>query len=246
MLLSRMWKTTLRLCRRSGAGVHEVLRLLALYPRYVFTDAMDFLRTLKRYYPNAQFRRADWRFLLAYLFRDADKICVRHVRHLPDDQVQKIWGETFFSTLDDVARAVRLNENDVMYELGCGRGRGVFWLNAFHGCRVVGVEINPVFMKIATRIRDRVQADGVEFITANLLDLDYSPASVIYLYGTAFSDAALRQLMKRFATLRPGARVASVSARLGRYSNTPLFELEQTIQGKFLWGRADIFIYRRI
>jgi SAM-dependent methyltransferase len=221
-------------------------KALVFAPRYLVADVFEFLATVARYYPNAQFRRADMRCLWAYLLRDAYRTCQSYLRDLPDNRVQKIYGETFFTTLDAIARAVNLSENDVIYDLGCGRGRGVFWFNAMYKCRAVGVEIYPVFVTVARRIKKRLGIDGVEFIYANLMDIDYDDATVIYFYGTAFNDEAIASVVDCLKSVKPGTRVVSVSFALTRYTNAPLFELEQKIHGRFLWGEADIFIQRRL
>jgi SAM-dependent methyltransferase len=215
-------------------------------PLYLATDIIEFVTTVVRYYPNAQFRRADLRCMSAYLMRSPYRICQRYLRDFPDNKVQKIYGETFFTTLDTIARAVGLSEKDVIYDLGCGRGRGVFWFNAMYKCRAIGVEIYPVFVTEARRIKKKVGIDGVEFICANLMDLDYDDATVIYFYGTAFNDEAIAAVVDRFRKLKRGTRIVSVSYALTAYTKAPLFELEQKIRGKFLWGETNIFIQRKL
>lgn len=223
----------------------SLAKALAAYPVYLANDIVEFTRTIARYYPNPHFRRADLRCLRAYLLRNPDAICQRYLRNFPDDEVQKIYGETFFTTLDQIATALQLSPQDVVYDLGCGRGRGVFWLHAMRGCRAVGVEINPAFVIEARRIQKKAGIDGVEFILGNLMDLDYADATVIYLYGTAFSDEAIARLIDCFRALRPGTRIVTVSYALTSYTEEPLFELEQQFSGKFLWGRANIFVQRK-
>lgn len=224
----------------------DLLKALALYPAYLATDILEFLTTVRRYYPNAQFRRADLQCLWIYLMRNPDKICQRYLKKFPDNTVQKIYGETFFSTLETIAKALNLNGEDVIYDLGCGRGRSIFWFNAMYQCRAIGVEINPEFVIQARKIQKKVGVKEVEFIFANLMDVDYLDATVIYFYGTAFTDEAITRLVEHFRTLKSGTRIVSVSYPLNDYTNAPLFELQQTLKGKYLWGNADIYIQRKL
>ncbi|MFC7516067.1 class I SAM-dependent methyltransferase [Herbaspirillum sp. GCM10030257] len=219
---------------------------LAAYPIHVANGLKEYATTIRRYYPNGRFRRTDLLCLWAYLTRDPYTICERFLKSFPDDQVQKMYGESFFTTLEKVADTIKLDSKDVVYDLGCGRGRSVFWFNAMFGCRAVGIEINPVFVTQARRIQKSQNIDEVEFVLADLMDADYSDATVIYLYGTAFSDTAIVKLVEHFATLRPGTRVVSVSYSLIPYTDVPMFELEQKISGKFLWGETDIYIQRKL
>jgi SAM-dependent methyltransferase len=222
------------------------LKALAAYPRARVAEIGEFFTTVSRYYANARFRRAELHCFLAYLMRSPEAICHRFLRKADDDEVQKIYGETFFTTLEKIADAVGLSERDVVYDLGCGRGRGVFWFNALRGCRAIGVDLNQYFIIQARRIQRKADIDGVDFVIANILDMDYTDATVIYLYGTAFSDAAIVKLVRRFESLAKGARVVSVSYPLNGYAETPMFELEKTIKGRFPWGETEIYIQRRL
>jgi SAM-dependent methyltransferase len=222
------------------------LKAITAYPRARVTEIGEFFTTVTRYYANARFRRAELHCFLAYLMRSPEAICHRFLRKADDDEVQKIYGETFFTTLEKIADAVGLSERDVVYDLGCGRGRGVFWFHALRGCRAIGVDLNQYFIIQARRIQRKADIDGVDFVIANILDLDYADATVIYLYGTAFSDAAIVKLVRRFESLAKGTRVVSVSYPLNGYADTPMFELEKTINGRFPWGETEIYIQRRL
>ncbi|HJV84792.1 MAG TPA: class I SAM-dependent methyltransferase [Noviherbaspirillum sp.] len=227
-------------------NVLSPLLALAAYPVHVLNGFKEYATTIRRYYPNPRFRRADLLCLWAYLTRDPHAICEHFLRDYPDDQVQKMYGESFFTTLEKIAEAVDLDDKDVVYDLGCGRGRSVFWFNTMFGCRAVGIEINPMFVINARLIQKALDIDNVEFILSNLMDADYSDATVIYLYGTALSDTAIVNLVERFVTLKPGTRVVTVSYSLSRYTELPMFALEKTIRGKFVWGETDIYIQRKL
>lgn len=220
-------------------------KALAAWPASLKAEIAEFCATVLRYYPNARFRRADLLCLHAYLTRSPEAICRRYLRDAPAHDVQRIYGETFLTTLEQVADAAGVTDQDVVYDLGCGRGRNVFWLNALRGCRAVGVDLNRYFIIQARRIQRKAEIEGVEFVLANVMDLDYDDATVIYLYGTAFSNRAIAKLVGRFESLKPGTRVISVSYPLNAYAHTPMFKLEKKITGAFPWGEADIYIQRK-
>ncbi|RZI42193.1 class I SAM-dependent methyltransferase [Herbaspirillum sp. HC18] len=228
-----------------AGAAYSHLRALAAYPRYLAAEIKEGIGTIARYYSNASFRRADLYCMLAYLGQNPDAICREFLRCFPDDKVQKIYGETFFSTLETIGKAVGVSERDVIYDLGCGRGRAVFWFNAMYKCRAIGVEINPAFVIQARMIAKKASMANAEFILANMLDIDYDDATVIYLYGTAFADDAVERLVSRFASLRPGTRIISVSYPLTWYADASLFELEQTIRGRYVWGETNIYVHRK-
>jgi len=222
------------------------LKALTAYPRARIAEIGEFFTTVSRYYTNAHFRRSELHCFLAYLMRSPEAICHRFLRKADDDEVQKIYGETFFTTLEKIADAVDLSEHDVVYDLGCGRGRGVFWFHALRGCRAIGVDLNRYFIIQARRIQRKADIEGVDFVIANILDMDYTDATVIYLYGTAFSDVAITKLVRRFDSLAKGTRVVSVSYPLNPYTENPMFALEKTITGRFPWGETEIYIQRKL
>lgn len=219
---------------------------LAALPRCFASEWREALETVKRYYRNPAFRRTELLCHLAYLTRSPEAICRRYLRDADDDSVQKIYGETFFTTLEKIADAANITASDVVYELGCGRGRGVFWLNAFRGCYTIGIDINRYFIVQARRIQRKADINGVEFVIGNVLDDTYDDANVIYLYGSAFTDTAIRKLVHRFKSLQPGTRVISVSYPLNPYSDTNLFRVEKKLQCTFPWGEADVYIQRKL
>lgn len=221
-------------------------KALAAYPRCLGAEIIEFFSAAARYYPNRRFRQTELQCLLAYLMRSPEAICRRYLRDASDDEVQKIYGETFLTTLEQISDAVGLTEHDVVYDLGCGRGRGVFWFNAIRGCRAIGVDINRYFIIQARRIQRKTEIEGVEFVLGNVLDLDYDDASVIYLYGTAFSDRAIVRLVRRFESLKPGTRVVSVSYPLNAYTRSPMFELEKTLNCAYPWGETEVYIQRKL
>lgn len=222
------------------------IKALAAWPACVGAEFADFCSTVLRYYPNASFRRADLHCLREYLGHSPEAICRRYLADAPPADVQRIYGETLLTTLEQIADAAAISEQDVVYDLGCGRGRNVFWLRTLRGCRAVGVDLNRYFIVQARRIQRKAEIKGVEFVLANVMDLDYEDATVIYLYGSAFSDRAIAKLVHRFASLKPGTRVISVSYPLNAYAHTPMFRLEKKMTGAFPWGEAEIYIQRKV
>ena len=60
------------------------------------------------------------------------------------------YGETPLTTLYQIVQECGIASQDHLFELGCGRGRGVAFLSNFIGCRTTGIEWNPEF---AARLR---------------------------------------------------------------------------------------------
>jgi SAM-dependent methyltransferase len=106
------------------------------------------------------------------------------------------------------------NQNDVVYDLGCGDGRFVITAAKKYGARGVGIDIDP------ERIREsRANAkkagveDRVTFLEQDLFDTDLGPATIVALYLLPELNLSLRSRL--FKQLRPGTRILSHAFDMG-------------------------------
>lgn len=224
----------------------NLIKGVLLFPVYMVINLFDYLRTVYKYYPNKIFREADLRIIFSYLLINPYTLCRRYLKNFPDDQVQKVYGETSFSTLETIAQKVKLSAEHTIYDLGCGRGRAVFWFHAVCGCRAIGVEINPIFVYKARKIRQKMDLNKMEFKYANLLDVDYSNATHIYLYGSALTEEAGLNIIEHFKGLKSGTIVISVTFQLNDFTDEKLFEEEEQFTASFIWGKTPIYILRKL
>ena len=109
----------------------------------------------------------------------------------------------------------RVNENDIVYDLGCGDGRIVI-AAAQRGAKGIGIDIDP--QRIAEsqeNARKENVSDKVKFIQQDLFDAHISDASVIMLYLLPSVNLALRP--KILKEVLPGTRVVSHSHNMGEW-----------------------------
>ncbi len=101
-----------------------------------------------------------------------------------------------------------VNQNDVVYDLGCGDGRFVILAAKKFGARGVGIDIDPLRIKesIENAQKESV-ADRTVFIEGDLFKADIREATVVTLYLLPDLNYQLRP--KLFRELRPGTRVLS-------------------------------------
>jgi SAM-dependent methyltransferase len=121
---------------------------------------------------------------------------------------------TYPEIADGMLRIADVNENDLVYDLGCGDGRIVIAAARDFGARGVGIDLNP---KRVTESLINAEAAGVEdrvkFEIGNFYEVDFSDATVVMLYLPAELNIKLRPyLWKR---LKVGARVVSHDNGMG-------------------------------
>lgn len=225
----------------------EFLTLLWIRAVTFLYEGIEFIKVVFRFYPNKKFRQEDFGLIRSYLFLNPYRICKDYLIQKGEEDPY-VYGETPLTTLAQIAKECELTAQDVVYELGCGRGRSCFWLAAFVKCRVIGIEQIEIFVDIANQIKTKYALDNVRFSTGNFLDFNYKDATVIYIYGTCLDELTIQHLIKKFAKLPLGAKIITVSYPLTDYlelQNWGLFELVHTFQAPFAWGKADIYLQVR-
>lgn len=103
---------------------------------------------------------------------------------------------------------------DVLYDLGCGDGRIVVAAALERSTRGVGIDVDP--MRI-TEANEYASHTGVEylvnFIEGDLLEADFSEATVVTLYLLDLVNVQLRPRL--LDELRPGTRIVSHAFDMG-------------------------------
>jgi SAM-dependent methyltransferase len=154
------------------------------------------------------------------------------------------YGETPLTSLAKIAKECGITSKDTFFELGCGSGRTCFWLTTFIKCHVVGIDYLPAFIQKAKKIKRQKGIHKVNFQEKNILDVDYSQATCIYLYGTCLEDTVIHQLVHRFSTLSPRTQVITVSYPLTDYAK--YFSLKKQFLCRFPWGKAEVYLNEKI
>lgn len=224
--------------------ISEFFQLLGLRCVVSWRNACEFAKVVARFYPNSDFRKWDLALLWSYVGNNPYKISRRYLEAKGVDDPH-LYGETPLTTLQFIAEQCGWKPTDNLYELGCGRGRTCLWLRAFVGCRVIGIEIIPEFVRHAQRIKERYGIEGLNFQQADFTQVDYRDATAIYLYGTCLDDKSIKQLVRVFARLRKGAKVVTVSYTLNDYTEKDLFVVVKKFPVRYPWGTADVYLQER-
>ncbi|MDP1834466.1 MAG: class I SAM-dependent methyltransferase [Chlamydiales bacterium] len=215
---------------------------LAFYIRY--KRLLELIQTIYRYYNNKLFRQIDRTMFFLYLF-DNPYTAARKFATLQGEEDIYTYGETPLTTLEQIVKRCGITANDTVYELGSGRGRSCFWLHCFVGCKVVGIEYNPHFYRKAEAIRAHYDVRNVTFVCEDLLKVNYSKATVVYLYGSCLEENFIFDLIEKLRKLPVDAKIITVSYPLTDYTFEPLFELIDEFDVPFTWGTTTVYVQVR-
>jgi SAM-dependent methyltransferase len=219
----------------------ELFCLNQAVKKYLF---IEHLKVIWKFYRNPRFFIVDSLLRSFYFLNSPFKISKRFLLKKGESDIYT-FGETPLTTLQHIAREASIESGDVLYDLGCGTGRTSFWFHFFAGCKVIGIEYVPTFVKCAERVRKWREIDRVEFILEDMLKINFANATVVYLYGSCFEEPFLESLIQRLKGLKAGSKIVTVSYPLSDYCEEPLFEVIKQFTAKFAWGEADVYIQTR-
>ncbi len=222
--------------------VREFFTLCFVNIRFSFYHLKELIKTVIHYYGNWQFVKTDISLILMYLFHNPFSISKRFLMSRGEKEIYA-YGETPLTSMEIIAKEAKIGPNDHVFELGFGRGRTCFWLNSFCGCKVTGIEYIPEFVERANRIKNKLHLKGIEFLCEDMLDADYTEATVCYLFGTCLDDQAIERLVDKFSRLPSGTKIITVSYPLTDYTDRSVFEVMKRFTVPFAWGDTDVFLH---
>ena len=195
----------------------------------------------KLYYSDSNFARCDRALIKAYRSINPYRVAKEFLKKSGAKETD-LYGETYLTALDQIAKVCHLSEQDQVVELGCGRGRNAFFLANRYGCKVKGIDWVPYFIEQAQKIAQQCSCSRVSFSCENMHQADLSSATVVYLYGTCLKEEEIIQLAHSFKKLPKGAKIITVSYPLSDYVSG--YVLIEKLTENFPWGKGDIFLQK--
>lgn len=187
--------------------------------------------------------RVEARLQWAYLLRFPAVFIWRERRALQRNGFEDesfLFGETPYDVGMQICAEMRLGPHDVLYDLGCGRGKMVFVAHLFRKCQAIGVDLLPTYVRTARKVARSLRLGGVRFEQEDVLSIPLDDATAVYVNGFTFSDDVAGGLRARISLLEDGTWWASV----GRSWEHPRLRLHKTRDFTFSWGPSTVWFYR--
>lgn len=166
-----------------------------------------------------------------------------------------VYGELTFASLCFVlTEALRhcLEPSITFYDLGSGSGRQVLTASLYEPRVTVakGIEIIPKMHEIACAAQERLEAEFlpafkhspklVEFICADIFQIDWSDANVVLLNSTCFTRDMLHTLEQNgLQSLKPGSVIVTLSKKL---THEKFYEVA-VHERRMSWGTTQVNFY---
>lgn len=150
------------------------------------------------------------------------------------------YGETPLEVFSQIGQELGLGPDDTLLEMGCGRGLGVFHLHETFGCKVIGVDRIPEFIRIAEKVRQQQGNEGIYFRCEDILSTPLDGVTALYIAGTCFSDDLITKLNQKLQGHQ--LKIATISYALNEYPGGENFQILKEFDVKMPWGTTSCFI----
>lgn len=188
----------------------------------------DRIDAIRLYYKKPKFALIDLTFGLFALFSNPYRTCRKFLQKKGAENIYA-YGETPYTTYQKIVIECGIGPDDVWIEMGAGRGKGCFWLTSFTGCKVIGIEWIPQFVRFSKWIKTLFRMKRIEFQQTEFERADLTQATVIYLYGVWPN-----------LQIKKGVKVITISEPLEGYKVIKSFWV------RFPWGRTTAYLQEGI
>ncbi len=128
---------------------------------------------------------------------------------------------------------------DVLVDLGAGARRLCLFISHFFPIHVVAFEINPVFTRYLSVIKETLNIEKLEVVKGDFRQDPLPAGTVYYLCQLFLTEEELQILVQKLSQHASGSKVISV----GLNFEHPNFLLYHTEKGSFLWGNTEVYYY---
>lgn len=118
----------------------------------------------------------------------------------------------------NILKAVKLKENKLFYDLGCGDGRVVIEAVKKFKVKGIGIDVNPILLKVA-QLKARyhnIPINKIKFYKDDVLKYDFQDADYIYLF---LMPELINKLKKQFQKLKKGTLIISHGFKIENWDN---------------------------
>lgn len=209
-----------------------------VYLRSRYYEGIEYVKVRRRYYNDRLFRSIDQHLSMI----DPFHISKEYLRAQSASNVYQ-YGETPLTTLEHIAKTFGIGKEKTLIDMGCGRGRGSFFLARFMQCNVIGIERIPLFIDYALQVLMRYPLPNLQFIRGNMLEYDAYQVDYLYMYQTMLAESAIKQFLETIKALNKPPQIITVSYPLSEYDSA--FIIKGHLYGEYLFGQTDVYLNQR-
>ena len=147
------------------------------------------------------------------------------------------YGELHLDQLDKVFSELKINSNDVFYDLGCGSGKINLFVAEKYKIKSIGIEIIDKRYDVCKSIHSKVNNKNLYYYKDDILKHDLSNGTIFYTYNLTWGDTINNKIVKKIKTSAKKCKYIISSVLL---KDLKLFK---TIPVKFSSHDANLYVY---
>ncbi|MFP4497042.1 MAG: methyltransferase domain-containing protein [Vulcanimicrobiota bacterium] len=184
-------------------------------------------------------RKVEMNYIYHYVLRLAPVYINRDRKNLGYPPNNFFFGETPYNVAEMICNILEVDKKDVVYDLGCGRGKFLFFVNLYCQARCIGVDLIRTYIDVANKIIQKLRLKDIYFFQEDILSVNLSTASVILIHGSTFSEDTHQALIKKIKNLKAGTRLVVYSVE---YEQERLRKIRSE-RVMLSWGYTDLHFY---
>lgn len=151
------------------------------------------------------------------------------------------FGETPLSSIREILKHVRVDENSTIYDLGCGRGRAAFLFHFLTGAKVIGIDLVGSFILTGRRLVRWMNLESkILFCYQDIRKANLSDADLVFVCASCMGSDTRQALIQRILICKPGTQLVTV----GWKPDHPSLELLEEFKTSYSWGKAGTYVSR--
>ncbi len=228
----------------TGDPTLNFIKLIALNLKLTLLRFLQQVRIIPFYF-SSELWKIDWSYFCTYWKTNPYQVCKDYFKSINSEETHH-YGDTWPSQVPKFIAHLPIRKEDVLFDLGSGIGRISFWFQKLSGCEVVAVEKVPYFVQEAKKIQEKIKAQNITFLEQDILETDFSRATLIYFYGTSFSDTFIHELLAKWESLKAGTRIVTTSFHLNEYLEEKAYQVKRQYQVSYPWGSCDVYLQEKL
>lgn len=148
---------------------------------------------------------------------------------------------TPMTVVEKMLEMAKVDDSDVVYDLGCGDGRIVITAAKKYGARGVGIDLDPQRIEESIANAKDAQVEGlVKFCVQDVARANFYGATVVAMYLLSESNELLRPLLEK--QLKPGTYVVCHNYHIPGWEDKEIDYISLTAEDDEI---HNIYLYKR-
>lgn len=161
------------------------------------------------------------------------------------------YGEILPVSLAQIIQKLKLNKNDVLFDLGSGAGKVCIQVALTSPAKAVGIELSNTRYLLAQKIKQKLidekilkDENKLEFIEGNISQFNLCSGTVFFMCSTCFSDELMKELTHKLKRIQHPIKI--VTLRALPLDATSDIKLLDTLSLPMSWSDgSSVYIYEK-